>query len=702
MFSRSTVLAVFSLFSLLFCFSAYASTDVSVGDENSRFPFFLDVSPDDKAFDAITYLYTHEMVNGYSDNTFAPGNEISRVEAVKLLLGASKKSLFTAGNQYVYSDVLPSKWYTDYIYTAKKMGVINPLGEAGSGKFNPTRRVNRAELIKMIIEINGVSVRSLQEGEEWFAPYFDAANELHLFNTVYSDAERTRLYSYAGDVLTRGEVALYMYRYLLNTANIFGKSNGVNSNVLSADLSGKLSPLHVNALFAEGKMKLQWNANSFEVFEIVVSQRKKNGQLVTKSLTVKGGTLQFETDFFQNFEIGLVQFRITQDSSERARFILPLYTKFTPYVSNDFVINYDATTYQYGFPNKKISVEITLKNSESTENLSLYKAYVLNSSEKMYEKSLIVRNEKSLVVEFIPQVRDLYIIEISDASGLAKAVVPVTPYGFFPILPNNMDILEYSAKNTDVVNANTSQIIQLINILRKSKNIPLLKEKVELNSLAQVRVRDMKERNYLSHYTPEGLSVNDMRSDYGLTSSLAENLATHSRGAAFATLGLEYSPTHRKTLLNPDLEFVGVASAVLENGEVLLVEVFQNTVLNQSDIETGTLDLYNYISEKFPDKNTEIILQNASEDWSKIMGEKEGAQTDFSTGESWKNILDTYNITKSVGIFVLSHQSPKKMKEYFEENPAILSDFFQQKSSYGLSLVVSKSGIVYLTIIGSE
>jgi len=84
------------------------------------------------------------------------------------------------------------------------------------------------------------------------------------------------------------------------------------------------------------------------------------------------------------------------------------------------------------------------------------------------------------------------------------------------------------------------------------------------------------------------------------------------------------------------------------------------------------------------------------------MVEKRSAQTDFTDGSSWKNILNTYNVTESTGIFVLSHQTPVKMKEYFEENPTILSEFFAKKVSYGLSIKMDSMGVVYLTLIGSE
>jgi hypothetical protein len=213
----------------------------------------------------------------------------------------------------------------------------------------------------------------------------------------------------------------------------------------------------------------------------------------------------------------------------------------------------------------------------------------------------------------------------------------------------------------------------------------------------------MKERNYLSHHTPEGKTVNDMRSDYSIKSSISENLASHSKGSAFATIGLEYSPTHRMTLLNSNLKYIGVYSEDLENGDALLVEIFQDIPISISDLEQGDKNLKMYIKKKFPDLNiSDERLKNISMEWSKIMSEKNEAKTDFGFGNDWKSILDKHNISKSSGIFVLSHASPQKMKEYFNKNQNVLENFFKNKKTYNMSLEMSSDGIVYLCIIASE
>jgi len=266
----------------IFAFSVFAFTAVSVsasvvsGDEDSRFPFFLDIKPDHKDFEAVTYLHVHEMVNGYDDNTFRADNKISRVESVKLLLEASKKLIQKAPDSgFIFSDISTGEWFSNYVYTAKRIGVINSDGEAGSGSFYPTRTVNRAEAIKMILEVNNINVRSAQLNEQWFVPYFEKANSLDIFTKKYTNENFDELLSYAGGDLTRGEISTYMYRYILYTLGEkreAQKSN--NSNNLSADLFAETSyaPISVNALFSKGLLELKWNASPSDRFTIIVNR----------------------------------------------------------------------------------------------------------------------------------------------------------------------------------------------------------------------------------------------------------------------------------------------------------------------------------------------------------------------------------------------------------------------------------------------
>ena len=66
-------------------------------------------------------------IGGYPDGTFRPATVVNKAEAIKMLLevfDVALKSSLTAP----FSDVLVSEWYSNYIYTAKTMRLLEETG----------------------------------------------------------------------------------------------------------------------------------------------------------------------------------------------------------------------------------------------------------------------------------------------------------------------------------------------------------------------------------------------------------------------------------------------------------------------------------------------------------------------------------------------------------------------------------------------
>ncbi|MGL4362803.1 MAG: S-layer homology domain-containing protein, partial [Cellulosilyticaceae bacterium] len=86
---------------------------------------FTDVDSNYWASEAIASATTKGWINGYKDNTFKPGQTITRAEAVTIvnrMLGrncAADVILDSLeGNANIYTDVTPSNWAYDAIYEA--------------------------------------------------------------------------------------------------------------------------------------------------------------------------------------------------------------------------------------------------------------------------------------------------------------------------------------------------------------------------------------------------------------------------------------------------------------------------------------------------------------------------------------------------------------------------------------------------------
>jgi len=106
-------------------------------------------------------------------------------------------------------------------------------------------------------------------------------------------------------------------------------------------------------------------------------------------------------------------------------------------------------------------------------------------------------------------------------------------------------------------------IIYWTNIKRKEYGLPELTESEELNQSAKLKVQDMIERQYFSHYSPDGKGVGDLVKEAGYEFILiGENLAlgNFQNDEALVQAWME-SQGHRENILNTKYKEIGVAVA---------------------------------------------------------------------------------------------------------------------------------------------
>lgn len=104
------------------------------------------------------------------------------------------------------------------------------------------------------------------------------------------------------------------------------------------------------------------------------------------------------------------------------------------------------------------------------------------------------------------------------------------------------------------------QMLRLLNEERTSRGLPTLVMDEELRAVARAHARDMLERGYFSHFTPEGLSPFDRMRTAGIDYLAAgENLAL-APTVEVAHTGLMNSPGHRRNILSPDFRRVGIGA----------------------------------------------------------------------------------------------------------------------------------------------
>ena len=108
------------------------------------------------------------------------------------------------------------------------------------------------------------------------------------------------------------------------------------------------------------------------------------------------------------------------------------------------------------------------------------------------------------------------------------------------------------------------EMFRMVNTERAKAGLALLAFDNPLRDVARAHSKDMFERGYFSHYTPEGLSPFDRMDDHGIEYSFAgENLAL-APSTELAMQGLMNSPGHRKNILSPNFRKVGIG--VIDGG----------------------------------------------------------------------------------------------------------------------------------------
>jgi hypothetical protein len=153
---------------------------------------FADVSAHAWYNEAVTFAAARGITNGISESQFGPELMVTRGDFLVLLMRAYgldadpavKDNFVDAGNTY----------YTPYLATAKKLGLVNGVGD---NRFKPEASISRQDMIVMIYNVlerigelpvapdNGKAVTDFKDGEE-IAAYADKAMKLMVESGVLS------------------------------------------------------------------------------------------------------------------------------------------------------------------------------------------------------------------------------------------------------------------------------------------------------------------------------------------------------------------------------------------------------------------------------------------------------------------------------------------------------------------------------------
>ena len=112
---------------------------------------FKDVAPSHWAYKEITDFASKDYIKGYEDNTFLPGNNISRAEFAAVLVRAlGFEAVKPAAASF--KDVNSGSWYYSYIETVCSKDLMKGYAD---GSFKPNENITRQEIAAVLVRALG-------------------------------------------------------------------------------------------------------------------------------------------------------------------------------------------------------------------------------------------------------------------------------------------------------------------------------------------------------------------------------------------------------------------------------------------------------------------------------------------------------------------------------------------------------------------
>lgn len=258
---------------------------------------FSDVPETSKFFIPVSYLQEHQLIKGYSDDTFQPENPVNRAEALAIILTATGHSVESFADQTEnitpenplqiilpkttdiviqnlktgekknvgkvktlqietgsgnaatlkisqpvskkpFSDVYEKDWFFNVVTQGKKMGIVK--GYNNGKYFKPKNKINLAEVLRMLFQAAGTDTNSAAgelppgiSSDAWYSKDISYAINHHILLQM----ENGNIFP-PGKELNRGEIATLIYRFLRDKENIsFGYASWYGDGLAKTKLT---------------------------------------------------------------------------------------------------------------------------------------------------------------------------------------------------------------------------------------------------------------------------------------------------------------------------------------------------------------------------------------------------------------------------------------------------------------------------------
>lgn len=180
---------------------------------------FSDMAGFEWAQTAVCALAGDGIVSGSGDGTFRPSDSVSKIEFIKMAVGAC--SLLDKSAQCLYADVPKDSWGYPYAASAKKCGMLDIYSDKSLGANEDISREDMAYIAKKALEFAGFTFGGAApfEDEAQIAEYAqDAALALRSEGIIGGFPDGTFK---PKNTATRAEAAKIIYNTMQKAAEIY-------------------------------------------------------------------------------------------------------------------------------------------------------------------------------------------------------------------------------------------------------------------------------------------------------------------------------------------------------------------------------------------------------------------------------------------------------------------------------------------------
>lgn len=144
-------------------------SDFSSNNGNESKPAFSDLEGYDWAEKEIRFLAEKNIISGYGDGGFRPGQVVTREEFVKMAVCAA--GIYNADAECSFADVESGAWYYRYIASGVESGIIGGIGDGLFGTEATMTRQDMSVIVCRLAKKQGLSLTQKRD----YANYNDEA-----------------------------------------------------------------------------------------------------------------------------------------------------------------------------------------------------------------------------------------------------------------------------------------------------------------------------------------------------------------------------------------------------------------------------------------------------------------------------------------------------------------------------------------------